>query len=175
MKQKIKKCEERVSPIATILMIVITFIMAVIIPIFTFSVGTPSYFYIETEKLSNEDFLLVKTISIEKLPLTDVTLKVFEHGGGRFLSGPYTTNEYGNVIIQIPKGYKEYYDIVGEYNGLTMTYTIDNRALLVRSENNLGNLGIGLVISFVGIAAAVIGWFLKGWIDKKRSSITDAP
>jgi hypothetical protein len=105
--------------------------------------------------------------------LPNVTLKVLEHGEGRLLSGPYLTNESGYALIQIPYGYDEYFDIVGEYKNVTNTKTIDKRPLLVKSEDFLGSLGTGLIISFVGIFAGVVGWYLRGWIIKKKPDIDE--
>ena len=169
MKQKIEKDERKVSPtIGVILMVSIVIIFAAVIACFVFGVGN-QYYKIQTEEHFNKDFLLVKVINYtNNSPLPNVTIKVLEHGEGRLLSGPYITNESGYTIIQIPCGYNKHFDIVGEYKNVTNTITIDKRSLLVKSDDFLGSLGIGLIISFVGIAAAVVGWFLRGLKNKKE-------
>lgn len=171
MKQKIKKDERGVSPIiGVILMILITCILAAVIAAFAFGLGAVQnqYYKIQTEEHLNRDFLIVKILNYTNdSPLQNVTIKVLEHGEGRLLSGPYLTNESGYTLIQIPYGYNEYFDIVGEYENVTNTKTIDTRPLLVKSEDFLGSLGTGLIISIVGIVAGVVGWYLRGWKIKK--------
>ena len=124
------------------------------------------YYIIQTEEQLNKDFLLVNVLNYQdnNSPLPNVIIKVLEHGEGRLLTGPYITNESGFTIIQIPHGYEENFDIVGDYKNVTNTITIDKRSLLVRSEDILGSLGIGLINTFVGI---VVGWFLRDWKNKK--------
>ena len=170
MKRKIKKSESRVSPVVgVILMVGITIILAVVIAAFVFGMGVSynQYFRIQTEQL-NEDFLLVKFLNYtNNSPLPNATIKVLEHGEGRLLCGPYITNESGYTLIQIPHGYDEHFDIVGEYKNGTYTKTIDKRTILVRSEDTLGSLGIGLIIALVGIAGGIGGWLFRGGKIKK--------
>ena len=127
---------------------------------------------IQIEDSYDGDFLLVRTISYDDdLPLTNVTLSILEHGEGRLLSGPYLVNETGYAILQIPKGYSEYFDIVGIYKDVTQTFTVDTRPHLVKSENKLGSLGTGLIIttfsSILGFLGFGIGWLLRGRTVKK--------
>ena len=168
MKQKIEKCKRGISPIiGVILMVLITVILAATFGAFTF-VDINQYYKIQTEEHSNKDFLSVKVLNYaNNSPLPNVTIKVLEHGEGRLLSGPYITNESGYTMIQIPHGYDEHFDIVGEYKNVTNTITIDKRPSLVRAEDVLGSLGIQLVILFIVLAAGVIGWFLRSWKLKK--------
>ena len=168
MKQKIEKCKSGISPIiGVILMVSIFVILTAIVGIFTF-VDINQYYKIQTEEHSNKDFLAVKVLNYaNNSPLPNVTIKVLEHGEGRLLSGPYITNESGYTMIQIPHGYDKHFDIVGEYKNVTNTITIDKRPSLVRAEDVLGSLGIQLVISFIVLAAGVIGWFLRSWKLKK--------
>jgi len=169
MKRKMKKSENEVTPvIAVILIVAITVTVAVIIATFMFGVGVPNQYYkIQTEQL-NEDFLLVKFLNYtDNSPLPNATIKVLEHGEGRLLCGPYLTNESGYTLIQIPHGYDERFDIVGEYKNGTYTKTIDKRTILVRSEDTLGSLGIGLILALVTIAGGIGGWLLRGGKIKK--------
>ncbi len=162
MKQRTKN--EGISPvIGVILMVAITVILAAVIAAFVFGEGPVEnqYYKIQTEEHSNKDFLLVKILNYSNSPLPNVTIKALEHGEGRLLSGPYLTNESGYALIQIPYGYDEYFDIVGEYKNVTNTKTIDRRPLLVKSEDFLGSLGTGLIITLVTIAAGVVGWYLR--------------
>lgn len=171
MKQKTKKEGIRVSPIIGVfLMVLITIVLAAVIAAFVLGVGLDEnqYYKIQTEEHSNKDFLVVKILNYSNSPLPNVTIKVLEHGEGRLLSGPYLTNESGYTRIQIPYGYDEYFDIVGEYKNVTNTKTIDRRPLLVKSEDFLGSLGTGLIITFVTIGAGIVGWFLRGSRIKKR-------
>ncbi len=160
MKQKTKINEIKVSPvIGVILMVAITVILAATIPGFVFGLGRVEnqYFKIQTEEYSNKDFLLVKIISYNNSPLHNVIVKVLEHGEGRLLSGPTTTNESGYTLIQIPHGYDERFDIVGEYDNVTNTITIDKRSLSVKAEDYLGSLGITIISV---ILSAIIGIFI---------------
>jgi flagellin-like protein len=171
MKFKIQKYERGISPvIGVILMFVITVIIAAVLAVFAFGLGgaVNQYYIIQTEEHLNSDFLIVKILNYtNNSPLQNVTINVLEHGEGRLLSGPYSTNESGYTLIQIPYGYDEYFDIVGEYENVTNTKTIDRRPFLVKSEDYLGNLGIALIISVVGIVTGVVGWYLRGWEIKK--------
>ena len=171
MKQKIEKDKREISPrIGVILMVLITIILLAIIGCFVFGMGVDinQYYKIQTEEHSNKDFLSVKVLNYaNNSPLPNVTIKVLEHGEGRLLSGPYITNESGYTIIQIPHGYDDHFDIIGEYKNVTNTITIDKRSSLVRAEDVLGSLGIELVILFIALAAGVVGWFLRGWKLKK--------
>ena len=175
MKRKMKKSENEVTPVITVILIVaITVTVAVIIATFMFGVGVPNQYYkIQTEQL-NEDFLLVKFLNYtDNSPLPNATIKVLEHGGGRLLCGPYLTNESGYTLIQIPHGYDEHFDIVGEYKNGRYTKTIDKRTILVRSEDILGSLGIGLILALVTIAGGIGGWLLRGGKIKKKALNAD--
>ena len=157
-----------------ILMVAITVISAAVIAGFVFGMGgtlKKSYYYIEIEESTNGDFLLIRTLSYnDDLPLTNVSLSILEHGEGRLLSGPDFTNETGYGILQIPKGYSDYFDIVGNYKDVTQTFTVDTRPHLVKSENKLGSLGTGLIIttfsSILGFLGFGIGWLLRGKVSK---------
>lgn len=168
MKPKIEKDKKGVSPVVGVILIVaITVILAAVIAAFVFA--SPPYYYIQTEDLPNEDFLLIKTLTYgDDIPLPDVAIKVCEHGERTLLCGPYWTNESGCVIIQIPKGYYECFDIVGEYENVTTTFTIDKRPISVKFGDKLGPLGIAILNAIVGvILGGVIGWFLRGRKNKK--------
>ncbi len=135
-----------------------------------------SLFYIQIDESYDSDFLLLSTISYDdNLPLTNVTLSITEHGGGRLLSGPDLVNETGSVILDMPKGYSEYYDIVGIYKNVTQTDTIDKRPIFVKLENKLGSLGIGLIIAtytfFLGLIGYMIVWFIKNKLLQKMFKI----
>lgn len=179
MKQKIEIDGRGVSSkIVVIEMISITVILMAIIAAFTFGlIGVENQYYkIQTENDLNKDFLSVKILNYtDNSPLPNVTLKVLEHGEGRLLSGPYITNESGYTLIQIPRGYDDYFDIVGEYKDVTYTKTIDKRPPLVKSEDFLGSLGIGLIIAFVGFVAGVVGWYLRGGKNKKALDTDEVP
>ncbi len=175
MKKILGKVEREVSPtfnetVKLIITIILTTSLTFIIAAFTFGLhGDPPYYAIQTQEHTNKDFLVVNTLHYNNnSPLSNVTIKVLEHGAGRLLSGPYITNESGYTIIQIPHGYAKHFDIVGEYQNVRITITIDKRPLLVKSEDILGSLGIGILLTifscFLGI---VIGWFLKDRKNKK--------
>ena len=171
--------EEDVKPIGigTIIiflsMIIIATISAAVL-IQTSGVLYNEYHYnVQIEEYTTEDFLLVRTITYnDDLPLTNVTLSIFEHGEGRLLSGPYLVNETGYATLQIPNGYCGYFDIVGNYKDVTQTFTVDTRPHLVKSENQLGSLGIGLIIttfsSILGFLGLGMGWLLRGQTIKKK-------
>lgn len=162
MKQKIKQDEWELPPtIGVILMILVALMSAaVVLPIYRVN----QYYEIQTEEQLNKDYLLVKILNHpDNLPLQNVTIKVLEHGEGRLLSGPYFTNESGYTLIQIPHGYDKYFDIVGEFENMTNTKTIDKRNFLVESEDYLGPLGIDLINTFVSILiGGVVGWYWRG-------------
>lgn len=154
--------------IKILLFVFMTVILTAILTGFVFNIEKNQYYKIQTEEDSNKDFLIVRTLNYDNnSPLPNVTITVLEHGEGRLLTGPYTTNESGYTKIQIPHGYEEHFDIVGEYKNVTNTETIDKRSQLVKSEAYLGSLGTGLIITFVGIGAGIIGWFLRDLKIKK--------
>lgn len=106
--------------------------------------------------------MLVKILNYNNdSPLPNVTITVLEHGEGRLLSGPYITNESGYTIIQIPLGYEEHFDIVGDYKNVMNTITIDKRSPLVKSEAYLGSLGIGIIVAIISIMVGML-------IERKR-------
>ncbi|VVB86629.1 Uncharacterised protein [uncultured archaeon] len=159
----IEKDENGISPIiGVILMIFIAIITARLVLLLVFGLGEEiqnQYYKIQTEEYSNKDFLSVKILNYtDNSPLPNVTIEVLEHGEGRLLQGPYITNESGYVMIQIPDGYDDYFDIVGEYKNVTITKTIDRRPLWVKSESYFGSLGIQLI---VGIILIVCGVFIE--------------
>jgi len=173
MKKKLGKVGREVSPthretVKLIITIILTTSFTLIIAAFVFGYGGAPYYIIQTQEHTNKDFLLVNTLNYNNnSPLSNVTIKVLEHGEGRLLSGPYITNESGYTIIQIPHGYAKHFDIVGEYQNLTITITIDKRPLLVKSEDTLGSLGIGILLTIFSCFGIVIGWFLKDRKNKK--------
>ncbi len=164
MKQKIKENIRNIPGV--ILMILISIILAATIAAFAFGLGgfQNQYYKIQTVKQLDDDYLLVKTLNYSNSPLPNVTLKVLEHGEGRLLIGPYVTNDSGYAIIPIPHGYDEHFDIVGEYENVTNTITIDRRPLLVKSEDTLGSLGIQII---AGIALIIVGIV----IEKSRNRL----
>jgi hypothetical protein len=138
MKQMIEEFGRKAPIIGVIVMILITIIVAAIISACVYGLGgvQNTYYKIQTEEYANKDFLLIKSLNYtENSALPNVTINVLEHGEGRLLSGPYITNESGYTLIQIPNGYDEYFDIVGEYNNVTNTITVDKRPFLVQSES----------------------------------------
>lgn len=165
MKQKIETDKRRVSPVlGVILMVSITVIVTTVIATFMFGVGYENQYYkIQIEEHINKDFLIVTVQNYtNNSPLPNVTIKVLEHGKGRLLSGPYLTNESGYTIIQIPHGYNNHFDIVGQYKNVTNTITIDKRPFLVKAEDKLGSLGIAIINTiFSTILGIAIGWFLR--------------
>ncbi|MBU3967470.1 MAG: type IV pilin N-terminal domain-containing protein [Euryarchaeota archaeon] len=166
MKLKTKIDELKVSPvIGVIFMTLITLILAAVITGFVFGLGEQNQYYKIIPEDSNEDFLLVKIISYNNSPLANVSLKVMEHGEGRLLTGPRKTNESGYAILQIPHGYDEYFDIVGEYDEVIYTKTIDKRSPLVKSESYLGSLGIQII---VGIIVAYSSYLFGMKTERKR-------
>ncbi|MCK4554336.1 type IV pilin N-terminal domain-containing protein [Candidatus Parcubacteria bacterium] len=170
--RKIDKDGRGVSPmLGVILMVVVTVILAAIIGAFVFGMGSSKNIYIkiQTEGL-DKNFLLVKVLNYtDNSPFPNATIKVLEHGPRKELSGPYTTNESGYAIIQIPHGYDEYFDIFVEYKGKKDSITIDNRPFLVKSEDKLGSLGIAIINTiFSTIIGIVIGWFLRERKIKKN-------
>jgi flagellin-like protein len=169
--------DSAVSPVVgVILMVLITIILAYIIAVFSVGEVEQRYYKIQTENLPDQDFLLIRTIFYsDDSPLPNVTINVREHGEGRLLNGPYMTNKSGYTSIQIPKGYDKYFDVVGEYNNVTITSTIDTRPPLVSLEDKLGNLGIALIILFVGFIGSALGWFFRGWISKKNKKLYRLP
>lgn len=129
------------------------------------------HFTLEIEDSYDGDFLRVRIYSYDDdLPLTNVTLSISEHGDGRLLSGPYLVNETGYAILQIPNGYSEYFDIVGNCKDVTQTFTIDSRPNLVKLENKLGSLGTELIIiifsSIFGLLGIGMGWLSRGKVPK---------
>ncbi|HEY9206416.1 MAG TPA: type IV pilin N-terminal domain-containing protein [Candidatus Methanoperedens sp.] len=161
MKQKTDKKGTRISTLfGVFLMVLITIILAATIAAFVFGVGfEDKYYKILTEEHPNKDFLSVTILNYaNNSPLSDVTIKVLEHGEGRLLSGPYMTNESGYTIIQIPQGYEEYFDIVGEYQNITNTKTVDKRSPLVKLETYLGSLGVQIVVVIFSI---IIGIYIQ--------------
>jgi hypothetical protein len=155
------------------LIILITITGAALITSFAGGLGgvQNQYYKIQIEKQLDEDFLLIKTLNYSNSPLSNVTLNVLEHGEGRLLIGPYVTNESGYAIIPIPYGYDQHFDIVGEYENVTNTITIDRRPLLVKSEDTLGSLGIQII---AGIILIIVGVIIGIVIEKsKKSSETD--
>jgi ABC-type dipeptide/oligopeptide/nickel transport system permease component len=150
-----------------IIMVVLTVIIAFIIAGFTLNLEENQYYKIQTEELSNKDFLLVKILNYNtNSPLANVTITVLEHGEGRLLSGPYRTNESGYAIIQIPLGYKEHFDIVGDYMNVINTITIDKRSSLVKSEAYLGTLGVGIIVAIITTIVGIIAGML---IERRRA------
>lgn len=147
--------------LVVIVMVAVTLILAIIMAAFVFGLGPP--FIIKTEEVQNGDYLLVRTLSPrDKAPIPNVTINVYEYGGGRRLYGPETTNESGCAIVQIPNGYSEHFDIVGDYKGLTVTYTVDERSRLVVWGEDVGPLGTALIGSLIVlIGAPLIGRYLK--------------
>jgi hypothetical protein len=122
----------------------------------------------------DEDFLLVRTISSgDNLPLTNVTLNISKHDGGIFLSGPYLVNETGYAILQIPNGYSECFDIVGNYKGVTQTFTFDIRGYLAKAENKLVSLVTGLIFITYSSVLTFLGWSLRDRTIKKKVPETD--
>lgn len=90
-------------------------------------------FYIQIEEVLDEDFLKIKALTtLAQTPLSNVTVAVYEHGIERLLSGPQMTDETGCAIIEVPKGYNEYFDIVAEYGGERRTLTMDRRPSPIR-------------------------------------------
>ncbi len=163
MKQRIKKNDGIPPIIGVILMVLMTVILMGVIAFCVFGLGPiqNQYYKIRTEDI-DKDLLMVRIIDYsDNSPLQNVTIRVLEHVEGRLLSGPYLTNESGYTLIQIPQGYDEYFDIVGEYENITNTKTIDKRPLLVKSGDLLGSLGIELIIVYVGLVAGAIGWYLR--------------
>jgi hypothetical protein len=151
--------------VGLIIMVVTTIIIALITAGFVKIPEENQYYKIQTEEQSNKDFLLVKILNYDyNSPLPNVTIKVLEHGEGRLLSGPYITNESGYTIIQIPPGYKEHFDIVGDYKNVINTITIDKRSPLVKSEEYLGTLGVGII---VGIILIIVGML----IERRRQKV----
>jgi hypothetical protein len=167
MERKMKKDDRAVTPIVgTILMILIGIIVAATIATITFGLGgfQNKYYKIQTVKQLDDDSLLVKTLNYSNSPLPNVTLKVLEHGEGRLLIGPYVTNESGYTIIPIPHGYEERFDIVGEYENVTNTITIDRRPILVKSEDTVGSLGIQIIAGIILIIVGIV-------IEKSRNRL----
>jgi hypothetical protein len=126
---------------------------------------TPS-FYIQIEEVINEDhFKINASHAFDSGPLPNVTIAVYEHGVERLLSGPQMTDENGCAIIEIPKGYNKYFDIVAVYKGERRTLPVDKGPLLVKSEDILGQLGI----TILGVVLAVVlGWFGRGIFEKSK-------
>jgi flagellar basal body-associated protein FliL len=163
MSQKIDKKHDETS-ITTIIIFVIVVAIAALASAFlilTSGVLQPhtdiNYYNIQIEEY-NKNFIIVRTITFDDdLPLTSVTLSILEHGEGRLLSGPYSVNETGCAILQIPEGYSKYFDIVGNYKGVTQTFTVDKRPHLVKSESKLGSLGIALITAVVSFIFGILG------------------
>ena len=164
MSQKIDKKHDETS-ITTIIIFVIMVAIAATASAFlilTSGVLQPHtdikcHYTIQIEEW-DRGFIIARTITFnDDLPLTNVTLSILEHGEGRLLSGPYSVNETGYAILQIPKGYSEYFDIVGNYKGVTQTFTVDKRPHLVKSESKLGSLGIALITAVVSFIFGILG------------------
>jgi hypothetical protein len=144
--------------IKILLFVIITVILTAIQTGFVFN----QYYKIQIEENSNTDFLIVRTLNYDNnSPLPNVTIAVLEHGEGRLLTGPYTTNESGYTKIQIPHGYEDYFDIVGDNKNVTNTITVDKRSPLVKSEAYLGSLGIGIIVAIISIIVGML-------IERKR-------
>lgn len=116
------------------------------------------YYKIQIEEDLNKDFLIVKTLNYDdNSPLPNVTITILEHGEGRLLMGPYTTNESGYTKVQIPHGYEDYFDIVGDNKNVTNTITVDKRSPVVQSEAYLGSLGNEIIVAIFSAIIGVVG------------------
>ena len=171
---QLRKDKQAVSPvIGVILMVAITVILAAVIGAFVFGYGEPSApsFYIQIEEVLNEDYLKINAShTFDSGPLPNVTVAIYERGVERLLSGSQMTDETGCAIIEIPKGYNKYFDIVAVYEGRRSTLTVDKRSLLVKSEDTLGQLGITVFSTVLAVIAGVLGWLVRGHFEKSKRS-----
>jgi hypothetical protein len=127
-------------------------------------------FYIQIEEVLDEDFLKIKALTtLYHTPLSNVTVAVYEHGIERLLSGPQMTDETGCVIIEVPKGYNEYFDIVAEYKGERRTLTMDRRSWLIKLGDKLGPAGIAVFATVIASFIGVLGWLLRRHFEKSKN------
>lgn len=165
---QLRKDKREVSPrTGVILMIVATIVIAAVVLAMLggFTPPAPS-FYIQIEEVINEDYLKINAShAFDSGPLPNVTVAIYEHGVERLLSGPQMTDGTGCAIIEIPKGYNKYFDIVAVYKGGRSTLTVDKRPLLVKSEDTFGQLGITVLST---VLAAVLAWLGRGRFEKSK-------
>jgi len=166
---QLRKDKRAVQPvIGVILMAAATIVIAAVVIAMLGGFSSPHApsFYIQIEEVINGDHLKINAShAFDSGPLPNVTIAVYEHGVERLLSGPQMTDETGCAIIEVPKGYNKYFDIVAAYKGERRTLTVDKRSVLVKSEDILGQPGI----TILGVVLAVVlGWFGRGIFEKSK-------
>jgi hypothetical protein len=168
-----KDKKEVSSHIGIILMVAATIVIAALVLAMLGGFTPPSApsFYVQIEEVLNENYLKINAShTFDSGPLPNVTVAIYEHGVERLLSGPQMTDETGCAIIEIPKGYHKYFDIVAVYEGRRSTLTVDKRPLLVKSEDTLGQLGIAVFSTVLAVIAGVLGWLVRGHFEKSKRS-----
>jgi len=81
------------------------------------------------------------------------------------------TDETGCAIIEVPKGYNKYFDIVAVYKGVRSTLTVDKRPPLIKLEDTLGQLGIAILsVVLAAVLGLVLGWLGRARFEKSKKS-----
>jgi|LDZT01.1.fsa_nt_gi hypothetical protein len=135
-----------------IIMVALTIILAAVIAAFTFGM-TGNVPFIKIEKINEEHLKITATNGSNGQPVPNVEVAIYAHKYlVAALEGPTFTNESGIAILRIPEGYKSHFDVIGKYQGITTTETIDNRNLSVKWSEELGPLGVSAITTVMGFA-----------------------
>lgn len=140
-------------------------------------VGAP---YFKVDYLEIEDNLLqVKVYDRYDLdPISNVSIGIYEHGTQTLLVGPRITNESGIVVIEMPQGYKDYFDIKEDFHGrgaFTSTDTYDQRFWMYQWYDRYGPLGTTFIGAIITAIFGAVGVFIKMIIDEHRKKKHSTP
>ena len=155
--------------VIVIITVILIMLSGILMPIYWGDVPSAPSFYIELEEGIGEDHFKIKATDASHLKhLPNVTVAVYEHGVERLLSGPQMTDETGCAIIEVPKGYNKYFDIVAEYKGERRTLTVDRRSWLIKLGDRLGSAGIVVFAIVVTTFIGALGWLLRRHFEKSK-------
>jgi len=152
--------------ILIIVLFLIWFYVVAILP----GPGAP-YLTLNFSEIDNNLLQVRVQTSFTSDPIPNASIGIYVHGAQTLLVGPRYSNESGITILEIPQGYKDFFDIRVESENYQLTATFDHRFFLIQWYDYLGPLGIAII----GAIFAVIGYLAKLSIDEYRNKKKSNP
>jgi len=148
-----EKPDGGLSPIVGILlMLVVTIVIAIVVSGFVYSTIP---FKMTVINLNTNQIAVQVVYSSNNSPISDVPIGTFSHDTHFIIDGPAYSNESGQVLLDIPDG-NDYFDVVGTFNNITITRTIDNRFITAKISDRLGPFGIEIVAIVVPLLVLLV-------------------
>lgn len=155
--------ENGLSPVfGILLMLEITCIIAYVTSGFSGEVTHigKSPFTITVQKSDDNQFFVKALNKSDNLPLSNVIISLNSYETDSLLEGPLLSDESGRVIFEVPNGYDRV-NFVGYLSGIRTTYTFDSRSYGAQVSENIGPLGIAIIIfilTVIGAGLSKINW-----------------